>query len=222
LRRFRWSWKVPTRFQIHKYTTTNMIRYLNYLQWIQSVPQERLKYTDESHIVSKDLHKKAVLGMKSTRVYVPNRSLSEAHASLTILVSSHGTPITFDYREESNTQWNFTNFILHCCRTEALEEGDYLILNNAGVHNGWDTIDLLEEILNVAGVNLVYLPAYSPELNPCELVFNVVKSRIRMHQQFGSCILEEVLNVLALVSMDNMSEFYKRCIFPPVVLPELQ
>jgi len=136
-------------------------------------------------------------------------------------VSSVGNPITIDYREQSNTQWNFIDFILQCCVTGALVSGDFLILDNATVHNGWDILDLLEEILNVAGVSLVYLPAYSPELNPCELVFNFVKSFIHSHRRFGSVILEEVLCALSMVTQQHITSFYQHCNFPPVLLPEL-
>jgi len=221
LHKHRWSWKVPTRFQIQKYSAANLIRYLNYLQTVQQIPPSKLKFADESHLVSKDLTKRTVLGMKCTRVYVKEKTLHEAHASLTVLVSHSGAPITFDYREESNTQWNFTDFVLHCCITGALEAGDYLIVDNAAVHNGWDSMDIVQNILDVAGVSLIFLPAYSPELNPCELVFQVVKSHIRCHRKFGSHILQEVVNSLALVTSDAVQKFYSHCLHPNIILPEM-
>jgi len=221
LNKFRWTWKVPTRFQIHKYSAINLIRYMNYLNWISNIPHSKLKFADESHIISKDLTKKRVLGMKHTRVYIKERTLNEAHASLTILVSSTGKPITLDYRVNSNTQWNFVDFILHCCRTGALVRGDFLVIDNATVHNGWDSSDVMQDVLSVAGVTLIFLPAYSPELNPCELIFAMIKSHIRAHRKFGSLILQEVLTALAMISPDNIKEFYSKCIAPSVVLPEL-
>jgi len=111
--------------------------------------------------------------------------------------------------------------VLDCCCTGALSRGDYLIIDNAAVHNGWDSMDVVADILQTAGVNLIFLPAYSPELNPCELVFNVVKSHIRIHRNFGSLILHEIVDALSSVSLDTMSLFYDHCIFPAVVLPEL-
>jgi len=65
LKRHRWSWKVPTKFQIHKYSTANLLLYLNYLQFIQQVPSTKLKFANESHIISKDLSKSKVLGMRN-------------------------------------------------------------------------------------------------------------------------------------------------------------
>jgi hypothetical protein len=33
----RWSFKIPTTYQIHKYSVANIENYLMYLEWIQSV-----------------------------------------------------------------------------------------------------------------------------------------------------------------------------------------
>ena len=66
-----------------------------------------------------------------------------------------------------------------------LTTGDYLIVDNASVHGGMDSIDLLLDFLEEHGVSLVYLPAYSPELNPCENVFCMLKTHLRQqHQKF--------------------------------------
>jgi hypothetical protein len=46
------------------------------------------------------------------------------------------------------------------------------------LHGGLASLDLLLEILDTFGVTLVYLPAYSPELNPCKLVFGMTKAEI--------------------------------------------
>lgn len=50
-----WSWRVPTKFQLHKYSASNMAYYCTYLQAIQAIPLEKLKFVDESHIISRDL-----------------------------------------------------------------------------------------------------------------------------------------------------------------------
>jgi hypothetical protein len=71
------SWKVLTRFQLNKYSTFNMIRYLYYLDAIQQFPLEILKFANESHLVAKDLTKWKVLGLKAQRVYLKEQTLHE-------------------------------------------------------------------------------------------------------------------------------------------------
>jgi transposase len=51
-------------------------------------------------------------------------------------------------------------------------------MDNAPVHHGgW-----VAEICEAAEVLLIYLPPYSPDLNPIEKVFSVLKSQLRQHQ----------------------------------------
>lgn len=58
LRQLGWSWKVPTKFQLNKYTFSNLMYYCTYLQLVIEIPLDKLKFCDEAHIVSKDLGKK--------------------------------------------------------------------------------------------------------------------------------------------------------------------
>lgn len=59
-----WSWRIPNRFQANKYSFTNLYYYTQYLLFISTIPIEKLKFADESHVVCKDLASKRVLGMK--------------------------------------------------------------------------------------------------------------------------------------------------------------
>jgi len=50
---WRWSWKVPTVVQLHKFTPENISRYVNYLVYVAGIPLHRLKFTDEIHWISR-------------------------------------------------------------------------------------------------------------------------------------------------------------------------
>ncbi len=52
---WRWSWKVPTVVQLHKFTPQNIERYVNYLVFVAGIPLNRLKFADEIHFVSKGI-----------------------------------------------------------------------------------------------------------------------------------------------------------------------
>jgi transposase len=49
--------------------------------------------------------------------------------------------------------------------------GDIFIADNAKTHFSEDIVEALELLLAGSNVTLIFLPTYSPELNPCELVF---------------------------------------------------
>jgi transposase len=50
-----------------------------------------------------------------------------------------------------------------------------LVLDNASIHRG----GAIAELVEAAGCSLLYLPPYSPDLNPIELVWSFVKHRVR-------------------------------------------
>jgi transposase len=49
LKKWRWSFKIPTVEQIHKYTPTNVQRYIDVCQWYSVADLHRLKFVDEVH-----------------------------------------------------------------------------------------------------------------------------------------------------------------------------
>lgn len=70
-----------------------------------------------------------------------------------------------------------------------LAPGSTLILDNATFHKGAE----LEAIVAAAGCQLLYLPAYSPDLNPIEGFWSPLKLWMKRHMaQFESlfdCVL---------------------------------
>jgi transposase len=57
----------------------------------------------------------------------------------------------------------------HLVRT--LQSGDIVVMDNLGDHK----VAGVREAITAAGARLVYLPPYSPDLNPIELVFSKFK-----------------------------------------------
>jgi len=57
----------------------------------------------------------------------------------------------------------------------ALLPGSVVVLDNASIHQG----GTIQKIVERAGCKLLYLPPYSPDLNPIEPVWSVVKRQVR-------------------------------------------
>lgn len=53
-----------------------------------------------------------------------------------------------------------------------------LVCNNAKVHKG----ARINKMCHEAGIRVIYLPPYCPELNPIEMCFSVIKSHLRRSQ----------------------------------------
>lgn len=102
-------------------------------------------------------------------------------------------PIFYDFRPNSNTQYDWYEFIVASVGANYLRPGDILILDNAAVHSGEDTIVEVLQFLEENGVDVRFLPTYSPELFSIELVFNIVKQHIKRRRTaiaLGDAIFE--------------------------------
>jgi transposase len=61
------------------------------------------------------------------------------------------------------------------CLAPTLKRGDIVVADNVSFHK----VAGVEELLRGVGASLRYLPQYSPDLNPIELVFHPVKASLR-------------------------------------------
>jgi transposase len=68
----------------------------------------------------------------------------------------------------------FVSFVTHVLRPQ-LKPGDIVVLDNLSSHKRAEVRDLIEQ----AGAQLLYLPPYSPDLNPIENIFSKIKQRLR-------------------------------------------
>lgn len=73
---------------------------------------------------------------------------------------------------------DFIKELLHHCG-KCPEPKSVLVMDNASFHHP----EGIEQICSQAGVKLVYLPPYSPDLNPIEELFAELKAFIRRHWQ---------------------------------------
>ena len=72
----------------------------------------------------------------------------------------------------------------------SLRPGDIVILDNPGVHKNDRTLALFAQ----AGAEVRFLPAYSPDLNPIEMMWSKVESLLRIAQTRTD---QDLLSVIA-------------------------
>jgi transposase len=85
-------------------------------------------------------------------------------------------------------------------------------MDNAPIHLSADIFGLLMTVLRAVGVRLILLPKYSPELNPCEMVFAQAKGYLRTKRQPGPFV-REIARAFATVDRLNMRAYYEHCLF---------
>ena len=89
-----------------------------------------------------------------------------------------------------------------------LRPGDVVIMDNLSSHKRQRIRELIED----ADARLVFLPPYSPDLNPIELVFAKVKQLLRsMACRTRDAIWKAMQSVLDQVTASDAINCYKHC-----------
>jgi transposase len=129
-------------------------------------------YLDESGIDTY-LSREHVRAPRGMQVYRPISGMRYARESF--IAAQRGMHIIapFCYRGTCNTDlfnvW-IKNFLV-----PELRPGQVVIMDNATFHKSSTTKRLIEE----AGCRLLFLPPYSPDLNPIELLWANLKKKVR-------------------------------------------
>ena len=130
-------------------------------------------------------------------------------------------------REQSNTQLDFFAFVEEMVTLGFLVWGDVLVVDNATVHVSKRYWRQIEDYLLGCGVMIVTLPTYSPELNPCELVFARVKGYMRSEcasfydptigRSMSPPFKEMLGAALSAISFEELDAYYRHCRNPTSV-----
>ncbi len=72
---------------------------------------------------------------------------------------------------------------------------------------------ILASLLAYSGIEIQFLPAYSPELNPIELAFNFVKSHLRSHRDAAIPLWVDIVITFALMDYQMIHSFYNKALF---------
>ena len=90
----------------------------------------------------------------------------------------------------------------------ALRPGQVVVLDNLGAHKGERVRELIEE----RGCELLFLPAYSPDLNPIEEAFSKVKGLLRRARaRTRKALIEAMGRALDAVSAEDTQGFFEHC-----------
>jgi transposase len=90
-----------------------------------------------------------------------------------------------------------------------LKPGSTLIYDNATVHSGQELIFMLNKLLQAYDIKIIRLPTFSPELNPCELIFAFLKNKIYYHKRMNGLV---DINFYIQLTVDHIKKFYKHCV----------
>jgi transposase len=94
------------------------------------------------------------------------------------------------------------------CLLPALEPGEILILDNLPAHKS----TRITQAVEVAGCILVYLPPYSPDLNPIENMWSKVKASLRKASaRTFEALLDGVAEALRAITLEDCDGYFEHC-----------
>lgn len=85
---------------------------------------------------------------------------------------------------------------LETCLLPALEPGQFVVMDNATFHKG----GRIQQLIQDAGCEILYLPPYSPDLNKIEKCWSWLKSRIRKKLDQFDCLRDAIEHILHIAS----------------------
>jgi len=91
---------------------------------------------------------------------------------------------------------------------DELNPGDIVVMDNLSSHKSAKTRELIEG----AGAHLVFLPPYSPDLNPIEMVFAKVKQLLRtLGCRTRDALWQAMQSVLDSVTSSDAANCFRHC-----------
>lgn len=121
-------------------------------------------------------------------------------------------PLLLDIREQSNSSQDFCTFLTLSVEMGFFVPGDVLVYDNAAVHFAMDTWEEVSSLLGSVGVTTIPLPTYSPELNPIEKCFGVVKHHLRYGRQLQTPLLLDILKGFSKITPTIVAAEYLSCL----------
>lgn len=91
-----------------------------------------------------------------------------------------------------------------------LAPGDIVICDNLPAHK----VSGVRKAIEAVGAQLLYLPAYSPDLNPIEMVFSKLKALLRkIAARTWDELLDSLEDVLDSFSPQECSHYFEHCLY---------
>jgi hypothetical protein len=186
LKYIRQTWKKKTRSAYRKHTNANLQRTADFLVWQGERDGSKIIYADEMGVRAENAERRFARSTAGTKAVKPGASAQTGergtkHNFLGALSTTHGMldisfPVVGKVDHRIFEEWCEIMLIPEMLEVFPLG-GASVIMDNASFHRRL----VLEEMFNAAGIELKFLPAYSPEYNPIETAFAWVKARIRQN-----------------------------------------
>lgn len=110
---------------------------------------------------------------------------------------------------ENTNADDFNNWIITAVVPQMRPNGT-IIMDNASIHHA----DELVAAVELLGRHILFLPPYSPTLNPIEISYALVKKTLAQQRGlFRMGLLDAVCSALQLITPQFVQEWYRKCLY---------
>jgi len=184
-------------------TEANRQRRAEYLERIGQIDPERLIYLDESGISTQMTRRSGrVQGSARLREAVP----AGAWKTLTVIGALTTKGILAAMTVEAATDREVFLTFLDEVLCPKLKPGDVVVMDNLSTH----LIEEVRERIEAAKAELIYLPPYSPDLNPIEKAWSKLKQLLGAWKARSVKALDQAIEtLLPQITADNAQAWFR-------------
>jgi transposase len=166
---------------------------------------DHLKFIDESG-VNLGLTRGFGRAAPGQRVVESTPDISGPHYTVVAAVGLEGVQAPWLVEGAMNTV-GFETYVEQIL-APTLRPGDWVVLDNLSVHKN----PAIRSAIEAHGAQVVFLPPYSPDLNPIELCWAKVKAALRAAKaRTWDALVDAVANALRSVSPEDVKAWFTHC-----------
>lgn len=180
-------------------------RRVEYEEEIKEVDVTKLKFLDEagSNLAMTRLYGRAAKGERVVD-RVPQNYGSNTTMLATLSVSGITAPMTINGAVDGDVFKVYVEQVLG----PTLNTGEIVVMDNLPAHK----VKGIRELIEARGAFLIYLPPYSPDLNPIEKCWSKIKTYLKRAKARTRAELEKALaEALLLVSPKDAEGWFRSC-----------
>ena len=186
-------------------TEENRRRRQAFIERIGTVPPERLIFLDECGVTTQ-MTRTYARASRGVRIH---EATPQGHWKiLTVLgaMSTRGMVAMMTIEEATDTDI-FLAYLDHAVCPK-LKPGDVVVMDNLSSHK----VDGVHRRIEQCGAELLYLPPYSPDLNPIEKAWAKLKQLLRSAKARTAQALDQAItDVLPMITPENAEAWFRLC-----------
>ena len=172
-------------------------------RWLASrFDARRLVFVDGFHTSMTRLRARAPKGKRAYGKVPRNRGKNTTLIAAITLEGAMGTSMTVEGATDSEA---FEAYVEHFLAPN-LKPGQVVVLDGLGAH----TTEKVRELVQARGADLVFLPSYSPDLNPIEEAFSKIKALVVRKEgaRVREALVEAIGRALAAVTPEDAAGWF--------------